>query len=916
MIPLMYVLPTDAIYTPASGVVTKITPSYSHYRHSIQVEFKYNLDEFFYLEIGLSEFDQPSEVSLYGFYNSHILKVSDMHDEYHLIGKKVSVVLSKEVVLEIANNLVSPASFEEGSVIEFKIIQDKQSIEERAVISKIDILPVSLELTVNNQDIIYSIGDKSNSYQPTVEIDGNTSTPASVDGSYNIFDLPTPNDGLSLVITPPQDFENHYLFRQNDKLESLSLEDDGSVSLSGTRYFYNNGLMEYFGMSISMQKFLTYGKNEDYKTYIFNAARYKNLYSEISLLFPAVQHNSMTVYDLEENILIKGKVGYFSVIDGETDKLLHCISMTNCKDFFGVSVNKIFEFRYLPENVLTENISGIRNAAEIGNTYVIDTINGDTDVVPVDSRHIEFQQEGYLTSSNKKYAISIKKSSMLRHSQQMRGGFKNFKKITEGDFLSPLYKFDTIDFSDNTITVTNGTKSITKTLDEKNAILISKSDSRIDAQDHMTDFAGVEFSISPDSISTSGINITNFNDYLMLCRMVEEPTYGIRGVRRDTKDLLYSITFYFLRADITVIYNIQANKLYYINFAKKETVTSPVNLPYVFSQYISSIDEEKLKSFLITGGTSLFSANKTANSSYVSMDNDNILSEEVTHESYIDDTKNIASMVSSSHGITSFEALSDSSYENGTYLPRPGEISVMKTNFTRNASIFRRAMTGVYSNKPIEIISASVTSTMFNMEFIYEDETKVASISLDGGPIEIRKGLKTNIFSGEEKYSYMSAYTYTSSMSYEDIRQHHGVVVVTSGLGVSLGFDINIIEHMASEEILGINGTLSISYGNRMFMISGSLSDNLSIANGIITCGDVTLDSSFTTGQARALSFNGEDGDIVTTISNDEYDKLLTDWPDQEPADNGFMEIEEFETTDTYSIAFDITKTQYLQFKE
>ena len=913
MIPLMYVLPSDAVYTPATGVITKITPVYSHYRNSIQIEFRYNIDEFFYLEIGLNEFDQPSEVSLYGFYNSVTLQVNEATEKYHLIGKKVSIVLTKEVILEIVNNLVSANSFKEGTIIDFQIIQDKQNPKDRAKISRIEVLPLSLELTINGQDIIYSVGTKDTSYQPTLHINNTTIVPKSVDGHYNIFDLPSPNKGLSLVIIPPQDFINHYLFRQNPGLKQLYLSENGAVSLGGTEYFYNNGLIEYFGMIISMQKFLIYGKDEDYKEYIFNAARDKNLYSEISLLFPAVKHNSMTVYDLKEDILIKGQVNYFSIIDGETDRLLYCISMDNCRDFFGRKVNKKFEFKYLPEKVLSEDISSIKNAGLIGNIYVTDIKSNNTDVLPVDTRFIDFQSDGYITASNNRYSISIKKDTMIKQSMLMRDSFRSFKKITGGDFVSPLYKIDTIDFDNGTISVRNGTKTVTQALKDKNALLISTADTRLDSKDHMSDFAGVKFNISPSVITTSGINITNFGDYVLLCRMVEEPTYGIQGIRRDTRDLMYSLTFSYENTDITAIYNIQADKIYYINFAKKETVTSPDDLPIIFSEYISSIDETKLKNFLQNGGMSAFKAHKTPNSSYVTMHDGKMYVEDVMHEHYLDENHNMMPLLSSSMGITQFDDLVNSSNYAGTYIPRPAKNSVMKQNFENDTTVFRKVMTGVYANKPIDITSISVTDSVFTLKFVYDGATETISFSKDGGPVEIKKGLKSSIFSDEEIYSYMGSCTYTSSILYDNLYQHYGVLVASSEFGISIGIDINIIKHMIFQQTLGVNGTLSLSYDNKMFMLSGKLGSSCTVNKDTIKCGEISVNIGAPSGKARALSF---DGDIVTTISNDNYSKLLTDWPNEEPEENNFVEIDEFISSNTYSLSFDITQAQYLQFKE
>ncbi len=916
MIPLMYVLPTDEIYTPASGIVTKITPTYSHYRHSIQIEFKYNLDEFFYVEINLSEFDQPSEVSLYGFYNSHKMQVKDMQDEYQLMGKKVSIILSKEVILDIANNLVTPDSFEEGTTIEFSIIQDKQAIEDRAIISHLAILPLSMELTINDVPMVYEIGSKSTHYEPTLSYDGTRQTPDVVDGHYNIYHLSGDNEGLSFLSIPPQDYENHYMFRQFPQMMQLELIDGKTVSASGTNYKYENGAIEYFGMVISMQKFLILGDEEEYKTYLFNSARDRNLYAEVSLLFPAVQHNSMTVYDLKENVLIKGKVDYTAILDEETDKLLFSVKMINCKDFFGRTVDKEFEFKFAPEKVLTQDIYGVKNATDIGSFFIEDTLTGEVDVMPTDGRPIDIQQKKYMTASNKRYSFSVKMETLIKRSREMRGNYKNFKSITDGDFLSPLYKFDTIDFEQGTMTVKNGTEKVTRDIAELNALLISTDDSRLDTQNHLTDFAGIDFSIAPDQITTSGINITNFGDYVMLCRMVEDPSYGIAGIRRDTHDLMYSLTLSYARTDITMIYNKRHDKVYYIDFAKKETGEDGTDLPLTIQSLISSVDEVKLKKFLLDGGYAIFNAYQTPNSSFITLENGSLYSEDVMHEKYLDESKNIASVLVSSKGVTSFDLLAESSVVSGAYIPRPGEIAVMKNGLGRNMTIFRKAATGVYANAPIDIIGLSVAEASFTMTFLEDGDTHTATLRTDGGLIEMKKGLKQSIIDDGEEYSYMSAYTYTSTMRHDRVFQKSGLLVMEASLGISLAFDINMIEMAIANSSLGLNGTVSLSYGNRMFMVSDVESDALTVSGDTLSCGDISFDMLTPTGEAKALSFNGEKGDISTTISNDEYDTLLSAWDFRDPDANGFVSIDEFISPDTYTIAFDIEKAQYLQFKE
>ena len=915
MIPLMYILPSDSVYTPVTGIITRITPNYNNYRNSIQIEFKYNLDDFFYLEITLNEFDQPSSVSLYGYYNSQTVSVDDNVEKYHLIGKKVSIILKKDLILEIINNIVSTKSFKEGSIISFDTIQDKQKIEDRAILSEVVVSPISVELTINNVEYIYEIGTKETLFVPVL-INGNVEEkPSSIDGHYNIFPLDGNNAGLSLVIIPTQDIINHYLFRENERLTHTEITPSKEVSVSGNRYFYNNGMIENMGQVISMQKFLVNKKDDDYKTYIFNAARDNNLYTEITLLFPAVQHNSMTVYNFDESILIKGKADYFSMIDGETDRILFCLRLSNCMDFFGRKIDKTYEFRFDQGKVLTEDISKVKNSTLVGTLYISDNKTGNIDVIPTDSKHIDLQKDGYMTSSNNGYSISIKRETLVRKSELMRGEYINFKAVTSNDYIAPLFKFDTVDFARNTITVVNGTIVREYELSEKNLVSISSGDSCFKSKDQMSNFAGISFEISPDIITVSGINITNFSDYVMLCRMVEEPSYGIPGIRRDTDDLVHSLTLTFDMVDITIIYNMVLDKIYYINFDKKETVTSSDDMPYIFSKYISSIDENKLKNFLLNGGTSMMKTVGDANSSLITMENNLMYFEEVINERYFDSNNNIALISSSSKGITTFDNLTDNKAISGVYIPRQSKIDVLKNSFGSSVFTYREVFTGVYANKSIDITEASISDSVFSIVFTHEDDTHTVSISLDGGPIEIKNSLKEEIVTKAESYSTATAYTYNSTVDYDKIYQKYGVIVAESSFDVGIAFNINILELMKVRNTIGINKALSISHGEKMFLIGGINSNKVSISKDILKCKDINLDLLSPTGKAKALSFNGKNGDFSTTISKEEYDKLLTKWGSAELDYNGFISIDEF-NNDTYAIAYDITKAQYLQFKE
>ena len=158
MIPLLYILPTDEVYTDSSGIIKSITPVFSYARHAIQIEFEYNLDEFFYLEIVLSEFDQPRKMSLYGYYGSSSLEVTDDVDSYLLKGKKVAVSITKDVILDIANNVVTEESFLVGTEITLRVIKPQDDISQRPKVTKLSIRDNSVTIGMLGEEMLYRQG--------------------------------------------------------------------------------------------------------------------------------------------------------------------------------------------------------------------------------------------------------------------------------------------------------------------------------------------------------------------------------------------------------------------------------------------------------------------------------------------------------------------------------------------------------------------------------------------------------------------------------------------------------------------------------------------------------------------------------------------------------------------------------------
>lgn len=917
MIPLLYILPTDEVYTDSSGIIKSITPVFSYARHAIQIEFEYNLDEFFYLEIILSEFDQPREMSLYGYYGSSSLKVTNDVDTYLLQGKKVAVSISKDVILDIANNAATESSFLLGTEITLRVIKPQEDIASRPKVRKLHMDDGTITIGLYGADLMYRQGGRKYDYLPTLTYLGTTMVPTYIDGHYNIFDLGGIYDGLSLVITPPHDFESHYLFRQESLLKTCSISVDDIFLLGGyIPYSFTNGIIDVHDRTISSQEYLIYGPREDYKTYIFNATRDKNLYSEITLLFPAVQHHSMTIYDLDENILIKGVSSQDVIIDDGTDRVMHRLKIANCRDFFGRTVNKEFEFIYYPSAVTDASWEDRVGAYGAGNFYVTDIDVGDRDIMPIDNKHIDVQKDGYISGSNKRYMFSIKKSKLesLTYSTDYTVG--KFKRITSSDYVSPSHSFKFIDFVKNIVGIENGSTLKKIPISAMLPSIISKGAPIISEVKKLDNFAGVPIVFPVHEVSVDGINISNFSDYLLLCRSIETVEYGVYGVRKETKNLRRSLIFSFDYTQIAMIYNFEKDKVYYINFNQKDVSDNADDLPYSISKYIGNINEVELKSFLRNGSIGTYNPSLSPNSSFITSLDGNISYEDATREAFLESDGNMAFMLSGGFGLVSANDILSEDVGTGVYVSRKSSQRVLRNSFGSDTTVFRKFFSGVYSDRDIYIDSVSVSGGTFSMLYTYDGSQHSIDIADDGGIIEYMYGLKVNIVTGVESYDTIIPVTISGSMNYDKIFQLSHMLVAKSDFRESLAFDMTAIRYMIEKETLGIRQTIYSTLGDKGVLIRPVVPiDSISATGTVLSFGEQSITIGSNTGSTIALTEPLHDGEIVGTISSAEHSALLDERVDSTDEEY-HIEIDEYSNEHCYAILLPIENIQHIQLKE
>jgi hypothetical protein len=915
MIPLIYILPTDDLYTSATGIVTEITPQYSHYRHAIQIEFKYNLDEFFYLEIYMSELDQPQSIALTGYYSSSRYDIDSDIEEYTLVGKKVGVKISRETILGIVNNIIDTNELEEGIEIDLKILQDKTNIADRPHMSSYALLYDGIEVTINGVRYEYTSGDEDNDYEPTLASDTTLAVPDYVDGIYSIFNLSGQNDGLSFVAIPPHDFNEHFLFREKSWMRHANIT-DGAVTIGGNEFFYNNGAISANGSKVSMHKFLEAKKDTEEKQYIFNAARDKNLYSEISLLWPAVKHDSMTVYDFGNNTLIRGRVDYYVGPSKGTGEQKHHIHMSDCVDFFGRIVDKEFIFEYSPIPVLNGDKYQMNNASEYGRFFEKDLLTGDITPIITDASHIDIEDYRYMNASNNNYAFSISIARAKKESSKMKHGTTTFKIVSSGDAILPSIVFDTVNFDDNKILFKNGTLSFMESTANRHRFTVSLGTSVLGSIDMMSDFCGVEFNIPPYEISVSNINITNFNDYVMLCRMVEQPTYGISGVRKGTNDLKMSVMFRFQDTDIVCVYNEAKDKIYYINYNKKETVDTTDNMPYIFTKYLSSINERSLKEFLTKGAISQYTIPKTSMPMVVTFENGKLLYEEIVNEIIIDNNNMIDRAFYTSSAAYLADEIIDTPADNRHFIPRRSSEGFLRNKFESVNTVYRQVATGLYSSTPCIFKSVSVDDSSITYVVSCDNNDITISVDINGGPLEFKKSIKRSIVGDTEYFDHVVGLTVTANSQYDAIYQSYGTIVLESSMGTGFVLNYTAIEKMIATESFGVYGTFLVAGEEDTYIVQGEDSTTVSLENDNIIIDSGVIQKTPTGIGACLLLSSSENGVITDSIPGMRFMGSITPW------DDGSMETEatkrtiEFTTDNGYILKIASEENQYVQIKE
>jgi len=802
MIPLLYILPTDEVYTEASGIIKDMSVKYSNNRKSIQIEFQYNLDEFFFMDIYLTAADQPEAISLYTKTVSEKIYIDDLTDNYTLQGDSVAISMTKDMIISIVENTVTYDSFKNGTEIKLRIIQESRVPSERPAMSSFSRTPGGIRMTIEGEQLTYIDGDKTTSYRPYVLIGGKVIYPRSVDGHYFIFDLVGNLEGLSFVAIAPFSILKSYIFKQQPMLENISIDNDGFVSLLGLSYGFKNGIITTSSRKMTFQKFLDGKRKDEWKKYLFNVIYDKNLYTEISLLIPTIKHNSMTVYAFGDNILAKGRTSFSVDVIPETGVRSLVISIDNPVDIYGRKIEKKYELIIDTASIFSKGFPSY--SRNIANNSFMRTTNSDGSIEYdfFDDSGDVLSKDGYLFASNKKIFVSVKESRLYTEYKRTRGSINSFRKITDGDFMMPSFSFSSVDFEKNKLITTSGSKEITKSIDNLDDVVAS-TQTRLSGLDALSDFAGVYFNIPPVEIKKSAIGIDNFGDIVLLCRTVEEPSFGVSGIRDSTDNLFYNIVFNYELDRIFFVYDIKRELFYCINFRTKEVYkTTDSEKPQFIDKYFSSVDFDKLKMFLLNGG---FQSNAVK------------LKENVYVSSKGTDSKHSLFIgyrnVFYENGIKFFSIINGEivNIDNNSNVIVP---STEKSSFMykKTDSAYRYIFSGVLCNANSKITEVKIENQKFYIGFKSElGTTGHIEIDTSGGAIELKRFVSIDIETGDEMFSFMSSVDIKYSDSFDSIEQVGGLLVFKSNAGDSYAIDIEFMYHAILSGSFSVNNSFFVA---------------------------------------------------------------------------------------------------------
>jgi len=847
LIPLIHILPEDLLFTEASGIIKSISPSFNYTKNSILVEFEYNLDDTFALEVFLNSEDYPILVKLHSLYTSAEIDVSEDLN-YLLATEKTVVKITLDWLEKLIYNTMNVDDFRAGSTFTLKIIQDKQEVSDRAKMTSFQILSGLISMTIDSKEVVYTSGTKETHYIPSLTSNNVACELLRIEGMFYIFQL---TNSQVMVIAPHRAFDNHYLFLNNLFMRALKLEDNKLETRGKIFSFKDGNILQGFSIT-SIQKFFEVQYKEEYKQYIFNACRDNNLYSEISCLAPSIKHHSMTVYDLKTSVLFLGKTSFSRKWVKNENKyyieiLLEGISHRSQK-------RETRQFKLLIEPLRSLKIkSNSKNLGEFATFFRKEDENWIQE--HLSDTTITLQSNGYITASNNNFVVSFKTSSLLFIRDYLRTNYSAYKTVSSRDFLLPMESIREVNFIDNSIRKTNGTFDKKQNIEDFIQRGFHQGESCFTDRDHFTDFAGLTFSLAPLVINMDSVNILNQDEIALLCRSVESVEYGLPRLKRDCHNFMYSMYLQYDFKEFFIILNVKQKIVYFINYSNKEVFKNEIQ--GALSGFITDFNYNQLKEFFIEGGWNSISYASKNLFTILSVDN-SAFEQEV-------------SVVWNYQGGIFEKMLLDNTKCSPTQTPE----NTLRTSFENKEDIFREFAKGMYASREVSVNQITLADSKLTIVMDVDGTQENLSIETKIGNFEFKKNLAKKINSTSEIYTSIEQINISSSQGIAHQYQWMQYAVCQTHLQISFAFDMNIIENIIENATLFTNETFSILHDSEGYVIHYTNGSKVEIGEKIlIDDNELTLETE-EEAWANLLDTSSEVKDIFTKIS--EFPEVTTE---------------------------------------
>jgi len=833
MIPLMFVNKPDSMLEESTISIKDMKPIYRQASKTLEVEFKYNLDEFFQIRIILNEFDQPKYVYLKTNKVGEYIEVKPEQQEYVLDGNFVVSILTYDDILNIANNAIKADRIKEWD-IKSKIFSGKKDPNVLMTTIQFEEYIEQLTFTLNEKVYDYYVQD----FMPVLEVDNTVIKPTYIYNYYYVYDIKIGDEDYQIAIIHPKGFKEHYIFRQTDATHFLSLNKGTLADKHHNRFYFMNGSIIENDRRESLQLFMNNIYGQEYKQYILNIIRDRNLYTEIANAFNIAKHHSLMVYDYRTDQRIAAKVeASFEYNKFQIAELV--LRAVNPKDQFGEDYEHSIEF-HIP-NVNTIKLADLNTPYRLSDVayFVIDG-----KYLPIANEMMEYELDGYITASNVNLFLSVNKGFIeYCIKDAMQNLLPSIKLLDDGIIMNPLKKLKAIDYQNQVVTLQNVTQFEDIPFSElPNNDFIASADMQVLSPEGVQSLFGMKFKVPPLKVETSPVTPDQFDFYLLLIKHTEVVGYSYDRLEEDTYYFAASIKVTFEGREFAFVYNVAKDKIYYIDLTNQDSSQDMEGVESM-SMYFEDVNEHTLGSFL----------------HYNSLMN--LLVKDGGYGIQVDFNRNlypymVYRTISGKPLFSGKDGVSDTIDMSYGFRTRNNNLLAL---YNQNNKVMQEKFRGIFTTSNTKLDNVSVDDNGLSISYTCNNVSKTLLLTLEDG-----KFVFFDIMGNKKEIDYKSV---------SGFNDRYGVInaIYDENTQCGVAVDVNIVSEYINNKDLKINNEMFINDDNNCYFVE---------TEEAVTSQDISVDVEFSdTTHAVIEDWFGKElygiTEITDEFNNDNFGDVL-----------------------------------------